>query len=149
MSEETKRLLTEGKCLCLRLKVMDKSPEADIDNLLFNILFGEPRVPEIPDALVEGCFVQRNLPPLREFIKDTMSIASSPEKLLCLTTVWVPLNSRNKAMAFRVIFAKYVENTYPVITARALIYLEHRSMCGYNIVQTFFSTRIRTATFLQ
>ncbi|XP_031787622.1 uncharacterized protein LOC100678333 isoform X2 [Nasonia vitripennis] len=113
LSEETKRLLTEGKCLCLRLKVVDKIPEADIDNLLFNILFGEPRVPETPEALLEGCFVQRNLPPLREFIKDTVSIASSPEMLLCLTTVWVPLNSRNKAMTFRVIFAKYVETTYP------------------------------------
>lgn len=54
LSEETKRLLTDGKALCFRLKVVSKSPEVEMDNLLINLLFGETEIPEMPDALVEG-----------------------------------------------------------------------------------------------
>lgn len=53
-SNESKRQLLDGKCLCMRLLVIEKTPETDIENCLFELLFSEPAVPQTPDDLVEG-----------------------------------------------------------------------------------------------
>ncbi|XP_011497334.1 PREDICTED: uncharacterized protein LOC105361768 [Ceratosolen solmsi marchali] len=115
ITELTKKLLLDGTCVCLRLKINNKSSNKDIDTDLMDILFGEPVIPPTIDELAEGCFVERNLPSLSNLTRDSASMMSSDDKQLTLTTIWIPFNARNRAVVFRALFPKYIESTYPYI----------------------------------
>lgn len=54
MTESTKKLLLDGKCMCMRLKISVKKPEMDVEKYLLNILFGEPSLPKPNQPPIEG-----------------------------------------------------------------------------------------------
>lgn len=55
LSDETAHMLMDGSALCVRLKFSGWPPEGmTVEDVLVNLVFGEPRVPETPDELVEG-----------------------------------------------------------------------------------------------
>ena len=62
-------------------------------------------------------FIQRHAPPMFGECHnyDVESTESIPRRILCVTTAWVPLNARNRAINLAHLFSKYVNTTYPVI----------------------------------
>lgn len=54
MTENVKKLLLDGKCMCMRLKISEKKLEMDVEKYLLNILFGEPSLPKADQPPIEG-----------------------------------------------------------------------------------------------
>uniref|UniRef100_A0A0C9RLJ0 NME9 protein n=1 Tax=Fopius arisanus TaxID=64838 RepID=A0A0C9RLJ0_9HYME len=103
VTPEARQLLTEGKCLFMRLKVGENRPEMDVEKYLLNLLFGEPRLPPIDAEVPEGCFAERHKP---------ASIPLGKENFI-FPVVWATPNSLNKISLFKTIFKKYLDTTFP------------------------------------
>ncbi|XP_014203605.1 thioredoxin domain-containing protein 3 [Copidosoma floridanum] len=116
LCELTKHLLTDGTCLCMRLKMSSRTMlEEELDANLCDLLFNEPRVPLSPDAMIDDCFVHRHMTNMQDFNREGESVTSeAAENLMTLTVLWVPINQRNRAIVFKHIFSKYVDSTYPL-----------------------------------
>ncbi|KAJ8683246.1 hypothetical protein QAD02_019038 [Eretmocerus hayati] len=112
LSEDTKRLMMDDKAMILRLRA--KGFVDDLDGLLIKLVYDvfDPVIPHSIDELEEGCFVQHHLPPLRE-LGHCGEEEGYEDDVLCLTTVWIPFNIRNRVLAFRALFTKYIETNYP------------------------------------
>lgn len=55
-SETSKQLLFDGKCMFIRLKIVEGRKNLDVHNHLCNILFNEPTLPESDDNLNEDWY---------------------------------------------------------------------------------------------
>ncbi|XP_048506144.1 thioredoxin-like protein 1 isoform X1 [Athalia rosae] len=102
MTENSTKLLLDGKCMCMRLKISEKKLEMDVEKYLLNILFGEPSLPKPGQPPIEGCYAERHKPAFTPNSKDDI-----------YPVVWAAPNPRNKATVFQIIFRNYVEKNYP------------------------------------
>ncbi|XP_017877335.1 uncharacterized protein LOC108623388, partial [Ceratina calcarata] len=103
LTSNAKKLLMDGKCMFMRLKVSETKSETDIHEHLISLLFGEAELPTAEKSLNEECFAGRHRP----------SYVTSENENEVFPLVWTPPNPRNKAIVFRNIFATYTNNTYP------------------------------------
>ncbi|XP_043465008.1 uncharacterized protein LOC122500236 isoform X1 [Leptopilina heterotoma] len=101
--KEDEELLLDGKCIFMRLKISGKKAELDVEKHLISLLFGEPNFPKSDQELIEGSYVHKHQP---------TAIPSDRENRN-FPLVWTPLNPRNKALVFKLIFRKYLDSTYP------------------------------------
>ncbi|XP_066590914.1 thioredoxin domain-containing protein 3-like isoform X4 [Prorops nasuta] len=102
--DENKRLLFDGKCMFMRLKINEKRPDVDVHDYLIKLLFEQATFPIREEPLVEGCFAQRHKPAF-------LSLEAEDNQIYPI--VWIPVNPRNKAIIFRTTFGSYISTTYP------------------------------------
>ncbi|XP_011879424.1 PREDICTED: uncharacterized protein LOC105568393 isoform X1 [Vollenhovia emeryi] len=102
-SENSKQLLFDGKCMFIRLKIVEGRKDLDVHNHLCNILFNESTLPESEDCLNEECYAGKHCPAFEVPDKENKKFPF----------VWTPPNPRNKAVVFRTIFTVYTNTTYP------------------------------------
>ncbi|XP_032681265.1 uncharacterized protein LOC116848845 isoform X4 [Odontomachus brunneus] len=102
-SEYVKQLLIDGKCMVMRLRIVDEKKNLDVHNYLFSILFNQPTLPESEDDLSEDCYAGRHCPAFEVPDKENKKFPF----------IWTPPNPRNKAIVFRTIFNVYTNTTYP------------------------------------
>ncbi|EFN66751.1 Thioredoxin domain-containing protein 3-like protein [Camponotus floridanus] len=55
-SETAKQLLFDGKCMFIRLKIIEGRKNLEVHNYLCSILFNEPTLPETDECLNEECY---------------------------------------------------------------------------------------------
>ncbi|XP_012233294.1 thioredoxin domain-containing protein 3-like [Linepithema humile] len=102
-SENAKQLLLDGKCMFMRLKIVEGRKDVDVHSHLCTIVFNQSTLPESEEDLNEDCFAVKHCP---AFEVPDKEIKKFP-------FVWTPLNPRNKAIVFRSIFSVYTNTTYP------------------------------------
>ncbi|XP_020281955.1 uncharacterized protein LOC109853847 [Pseudomyrmex gracilis] len=102
-SEFAKQLLFDGKCMFMRLKIIEDKKDLDVHNHLCDIIFNESTLPESEDCLNEECFAGKHCPAFEVPDKESKKFPF----------VWTPPNPRNKAVVFRTIFNAYTIITYP------------------------------------
>ncbi|XP_023288101.1 uncharacterized protein LOC105701844 [Orussus abietinus] len=103
VSAEEKKLLLDGKCLLMRLKICVDHEDVDVEKFLLSLLFGEPVLPDVTQPLPEGCFAEKHSP---AYSIDLDDMVFSP-------VAWAPPSPRSKVTVFRTIFRKYLELTHP------------------------------------
>ncbi|KAL0120958.1 hypothetical protein PUN28_008580 [Cardiocondyla obscurior] len=102
-SENSKQLLFDGKCMFMRLKIVEGKKNLDVHEHLCSILFNESNLPESEDNLNEECYAGKHCPAFEVPEKENKKFPF----------VWTPPNPRNKAVVFRTIFTVYTNTTYP------------------------------------
>ncbi|XP_039311600.1 uncharacterized protein LOC105201787 isoform X2 [Solenopsis invicta] len=102
-SETSKQLLFDGKCMFMRLKIVEGKKNLDVHNHLCELVFNEPTLPESDDCLSEDCYAGKHCPAFEVPDKENKKFSF----------VWTPPNPRNKAFVFRTIFTVYTNTTYP------------------------------------
>ncbi|KYM77076.1 Thioredoxin domain-containing protein 3 like protein [Atta colombica] len=102
-TETSKQLLFDGKCMFMRLKIVEGRKQLDVHNHLCNILFNESTVPESEDNLNEDCYAGKHRPAFEVPDKENKKFPF----------IWIPPNPRNKAIVFRTIFTVYTNTMYP------------------------------------
>ncbi|XP_025161018.1 uncharacterized protein LOC105190316 isoform X1 [Harpegnathos saltator] len=102
-SEYVKQLLLDGKCMFMRLKIVETREDLDVHNYLFSLLFNQPMLPESEDDPSEDCYAGRHCPAFEVPDKENKKFPF----------IWSPPNPRNKAVVFRTIFNVYTNTTYP------------------------------------
>ncbi|XP_025264243.1 uncharacterized protein LOC105252783 [Camponotus floridanus] len=102
-SETAKQLLFDGKCMFIRLKIIEGRKNLEVHNYLCSILFNEPTLPETDECLNEECYAGKHCPAFEIPDKENRKFPF----------VWTPPNPRNKAIVFRTIFNVYTNTTYP------------------------------------